>query len=61
MPKPLTKLLLIFVQGWIKLRNLQEPYIQSSSSCVVFDAAGDQKWTKVPGMTDNEKLLNIRR
>ena len=38
----LTKLCLWNMQGWTKLWNLQEPYIWSSSLCVVFAARGSE-------------------
>ena len=47
-----------FTCVWMeKLRNLQEPSIWPSSSCVEFTAIGKQKWTR---MTTSEKHLAMR-
>ena len=51
-------LLLIFVQGWTKLRNLQKPSFQSSLYSFMFTATGEQKCTEVTKMMSSKKHVD---
>ena len=46
------------MQVWTKLKNLQGPFFQSSSCCVVFATTGDQQWSDVARMTIHKKLVH---
>ena len=49
----------LFMYRWIELRNLQVPFIWMVESCTISFKTSRKKITKVSGMTNVKKVVNL--